>query len=104
MFGERTIPATTSLSPSEVGRRKNIAAAQSLALKLAGNGIAVVASFVSPYRQLREEFKRHDGVVEVYVHTSALRGREAYKYRWGAKDRWNRVRTLRRAEVYADAS
>ena len=33
-----------------------------------------------------------------------LRGREAYKYRWGAKDRWNRVRTLRRAEVYADAS
>ncbi len=63
---------------SEAGRRKNIAAAQSLALKLAGNGIAVVASFVSPYRQLREEFKRNDGVVEVYVHTSAIRGREGY--------------------------
>src|SRR2546423_211750 len=33
-----------------------------------------------------------------------LRGRESYKYGWGARDRWNRRRTFRRAEFYADAS
>jgi len=33
-----------------------------------------------------------------------LRGRESYKYRWGARDRWNRRRTFRRVEAYADAS
>jgi len=26
-----------------------------------------------------------------------LRGREAYKYEWGAVDRWNRRRSFRRA-------
>jgi CelD/BcsL family acetyltransferase involved in cellulose biosynthesis len=33
-----------------------------------------------------------------------LRGREVYKYGWGATDRWNRVRTFRRAEAFADVS
>jgi len=33
-----------------------------------------------------------------------LRGREAYKYGWGARDRWSRCRTFRRAARYAHAS
>jgi len=33
-----------------------------------------------------------------------LRGRESYKYDWGATDRWNCRRTFRRAEAWADAS
>jgi CelD/BcsL family acetyltransferase involved in cellulose biosynthesis len=33
-----------------------------------------------------------------------LRGREAYKYHWGAKDRWTQRRTFRRAAVHARAS
>jgi CelD/BcsL family acetyltransferase involved in cellulose biosynthesis len=33
-----------------------------------------------------------------------LRGRETYKYGWGAIDRWNRRRVFRRAGVYAEAS
>ena len=37
-----------------------------------------VASFVSPYRDLREEFKAKGNVVEIYVHTTELRGREAH--------------------------
>lgn len=32
-----------------------------------------------------------------------LRGREAYKYRWGAQDRWNRRRVWRRVAAHADA-
>ena len=33
-----------------------------------------------------------------------LRGQEAYKYGWGAVDRWNRRRVIRRTEPYAEAS
>ena len=32
-----------------------------------------------------------------------LRGRESYKYGWGAEDRWNRCRTYCRAAEFADA-
>ncbi len=63
---------------SEAGRIKNIKAGQQLAAKLHAEGIAVVASFVSPYRKLREEFKKEHEVVEIYVHTTKLRGREAW--------------------------
>src|SRR5437879_11918918 len=51
---------------SEAGRIRNIMAAQQLAAKLQSDGIVVVASFVSPYRSLREEFKRTNQVLEVY--------------------------------------
>ena len=63
---------------SEAGRTRNIKAGQQLAAKLHAEGIVVVASFVSPYRDLREEFKATGNVVEVYVHTTELRGREAH--------------------------
>ena len=61
---------------SEQGRLRNIRTAQALAWKLQQEGILVAASLVSPYRAVREDFKRRARVAEVHVHTTALRGRE----------------------------
>ena len=63
---------------SEAGRIRNIKAAQQLAAKVRSEEIVVVASFVSPYRGIREEFKRKYQVLEIYVHTTDVRGKEAY--------------------------
>jgi adenylylsulfate kinase-like enzyme len=49
-----------------------------LAAKIHEDGAWVVASFVSPFRAQREEFKEHGNVVEIYVHTNSERGREQY--------------------------
>ncbi len=72
----RSITLNQDYSPE--GRMKNIRAAQLLAKKIHDDGVWVVASFVSPFRAQREEFKRNGAVVEVYVHTTAIRGREHY--------------------------
>lgn len=72
----RTITGNTDYS--EAGRRKNIAAAQALAAKMSAEGIVVIASFVSPYREQREDFKQREHVVEIYVHTQRFRGREKH--------------------------
>lgn len=61
---------------STAGRIKNIRAAQALAAKIHEDGAWVVAAFVSPFRALREEFKKRPEVLEIYVHTSERRGRE----------------------------
>jgi len=61
---------------SEAGRTRNIRAGQQLAAKLHDDGIDVVASFVSPYRTMREEFKKEGNVLEIHVHTTEIRGRE----------------------------
>ncbi len=63
---------------STAGRMKNVKAAQALAAKVHSDDVWVVAAFVSPFRQLREEFKKRGDVVEIYVHTTARRGRENY--------------------------
>jgi adenylylsulfate kinase-like enzyme len=63
---------------STAGRMKNIRAAQALAAKIHDDGAWVVAAFVSPFRALREEFKRRPEVLEIYVHTAEKRGREQY--------------------------
>src|SRR5450432_2015204 len=63
---------------STAGRLKNIRAAQALAAKIHEDGAWVVAAFVSPFRALREEFKRRAEVLEIYVHTTEKRGRENY--------------------------
>jgi len=57
---------------------KNIRAAQALAEKIHADGAWVVAAFVSPFRDLRDEFKRRAEVFEIYVHTSENRGREKF--------------------------
>lgn len=63
---------------STAGRMKNVKAAQALAAKVHSEDVWVVAAFVSPFRQLREEFKKRGDVIEIYVHTTATRGRENY--------------------------
>jgi len=63
---------------TEAGRTRNIRAGQQLATKLHTEGVMVVASFVSPYRNMREEFKKTGNVLEIYVHTTEIRGREAH--------------------------
>ena len=66
---------------SEVGRVQNIKNAQLLAFFLNSNGCDVVVSLVSPYREMREEFKKScgDSIVEIYVHTNRKRQREQFK-------------------------
>tara|TARA_S200000501_G_C20509699_1_gene606348 strand:- start:236 stop:664 length:429 start_codon:yes stop_codon:yes gene_type:complete len=63
---------------SEQGRINNIRTAQSIAMYLDNKGKNVVVSVIAPYRWLREEFKEHHNVNEIYVHTTEIRGREHY--------------------------
>ncbi|MFO1488657.1 MAG: adenylyl-sulfate kinase [Verrucomicrobiota bacterium] len=63
---------------SAEGRKRNVLSAQSMAAKLNESGVCVVASFVSPIREMRENFKAARAAVEIYTHTTDLRGREGY--------------------------
>lgn len=65
---------------SEAGRRKNIELAQQIAHYLSNKGKTVLVSLVSPYKDQRETFKDRmgDNLIEVYVHTSEVRGRENF--------------------------
>jgi adenylylsulfate kinase-like enzyme len=63
---------------SELGRRRNIERAQDIALFLHTKGYTVIVSLVSPYKDQRDTFKELNGVIEVYVHTTEIRGRESY--------------------------
>jgi adenylylsulfate kinase-like enzyme len=66
---------------SETGRVQNIKNAQLLAFFLNSNECDIVVSLVSPYKEMREEFKKAcgDGIVEIYVHTNRKRQREQFK-------------------------
>ena len=63
---------------SEGGRRKNIENVIVLAKYLDYKGFCVVISVVAPYKDLRDSLKTTNKVVEMYVHTEELRGREKY--------------------------
>jgi adenylylsulfate kinase len=65
---------------SETGRRKNIALAQHLAHFLHNKECNVVVSLVSPYKDQRDAFKGKlgKGILEYYVHTTNIRGREDF--------------------------
>lgn len=65
---------------SREGRIKNITFAQNLAHFCNTKGFDVVVSVVSPYKEVREQFKEKMGnkMVEFYVHASIERGRENY--------------------------
>lgn len=65
---------------SEAGRRKNVELAQQIAQYLHNKGKHVWVSLVSPYKDQRDKFKQKMGedLVEVYVHTSEIRGRENF--------------------------
>jgi len=76
--GEELREITGNRDFSETGRVLNVTIAQRLAKKLDADGIVVVASFVSPHRWLREEFKKKCDVIEIFVHTTRPTDREAY--------------------------
>ena len=61
---------------SKEGRLKNIQKAFDIARYLDSCDTDVVRSMVSPYRDLREQFKSDSKVTEIYCHTKKMRGRE----------------------------
>ena len=61
---------------SKEGRYKNINKAFDIAKFLDASGNDVVISLVSPYKELRDEFKSQCKVQEIYCHTKKIRGRE----------------------------
>ena len=63
---------------SENGRRINIQRAYDIATFLNKKDYIVIISLVSPYLDLREQLKQNLNVIEIYVHTTELRGREHY--------------------------
>jgi adenylylsulfate kinase-like enzyme len=62
------------------GREENIKRAQDIAKFLLAQGHSVVVSLVAPYKEIRESFKKElgDSLVEFYVHTTDIRGREHF--------------------------
>ena len=63
---------------SKKGRYANIRLGMSIAAYLINKGQFPIISLVSPYLELREEFKSKFNVLEVYLHTTEIRGREDY--------------------------
>lgn len=63
---------------SRKGREQNIRLGMSIAAFLINKGYTPIISLVSPYKFLREEFKSKFKVLEVYLHTTEIRGRENY--------------------------
>lgn len=62
------------------GREENIKRAQDIAKFILAQGNTVIVSLVAPYKDLRENFKNELGdlLVEFYVHTTDIRGREHF--------------------------
>ena len=63
---------------SKEGRIKNISTAISIIRFLANKDYLCIVSIVAPYRFLRDELKREFPLIEVYLHTTEVRGREHY--------------------------
>lgn len=64
---------------SEQGRRNNIKTAFNIAKFLETELKSdVIIAMVNPFLDLREEFKENSIVLEIYVHTTNIRGRENY--------------------------
>lgn len=63
---------------SRQGREANIRLGMSIAAYLINKNCIPVISLVSPYRFLREEFKSKFNVLEIYLHTTEIRGRENF--------------------------
>lgn len=64
---------------SEKGRRDNIGKAYAIAKYLDADLLNdVIIAVVSPFKDLREELKLTADVIEIYVHTTDIRGRENF--------------------------
>lgn len=63
---------------SEQGRRNNVSQAIAIAKYLDSLNYDVIVALVSPYKDMRDELKADSNVVEIYVHTTEIRGREHF--------------------------
>lgn len=63
---------------SETGRRNNITTAYNIARFLEHKDYIPIISLISPFRDLREDLKKTNMVVEFYIFTTEKRGREKY--------------------------
>ena len=69
-----------NLNYGRAGREENIKRAQDIAKFIYDKGSFVIVSLVSPYKNLRERFKEEikEDLIEIYVHTTEIRGREHF--------------------------
>jgi len=63
---------------SKAGRIKNISTAISIVRFLCNKKYHCVISIVAPYKFLRDELKNEFPFLEVYLHTTEIRGRENF--------------------------
>lgn len=78
--GDHLRKITSNKDFGEEGRRRNIRMGQNMAILYHNEGKNVVLSMVSPFKDLRDYLKNvlKDDVVEIFVHTSDIRGRENF--------------------------
>ena len=69
---------TTNKDYSRQGREKNIITAQKIAHFLSNKDFIVIVALVAPYLNIREKFKLITPVIEIYLHTEEIRGREHF--------------------------
>ena len=69
---------TTNKDYSKQGREKNITTAQKIAHFLSNKDFIVIVALVAPYLNIREKFKLITPVLEIYLHTEEIRGREHF--------------------------
>ena len=69
---------TTNKDYSENGRRLNINIAMNITKFLQSKNYLVIASLVSPYKDLRDSLKKERSVLEVYLFTNEKRGKEDF--------------------------
>ena len=77
--GEDLRRETGNQDYSTPGRIANVKAGQLRASELVAAGFIVVASFVSPNRAVRDEFKLHQRVLEVFLHTTRTSPKDAFQ-------------------------
>lgn len=63
---------------TEEGRRSNIQSVLDLCRFLDHKGFTVIVSVVAPYKEMRNSLKKTNKVVEIFVHTDEVRGRENF--------------------------
>lgn len=69
---------TSNKDYSKKGRIKNIELAQKIALFCANKGFHVIVSLVAPFKEVRDKFKNKNNVVEFYLQTTDIRGKENF--------------------------
>ena len=69
---------TVNKDYSKKGRESNIRTAQKIAKFLYNKNFITIVALVAPYIQLREEFKKFTPVLEVFLSTTDIRGREHF--------------------------